>query len=248
MLWLCMLFNFPVNQQYTLKFKEHISAHHVWTHLTERDWGRVRQLVPSSDHDEESHVEDNGSRKYLDYELLYKAVEEGKWHSIEAILHEHQDAIRENISSHKDTALHIVILSGHTEIAEKLVKRMEPGDLELKNEYGATALSLAAICGAKKLAKEMVRKNKKLVTIQTADHEDGHLPVIVGALYGQKEMVRYLYKMTPKDELSPEKDLKIVSSTFEFHLAENYKICASPPVASSSGRASPPITCFECST
>ncbi|CAI9766966.1 unnamed protein product [Fraxinus pennsylvanica] len=174
------------------KFKEHISAHHVWTHLTERDWGRVQQPLPTSDQDEESHVEDNGSRKYLDYELLYKAVEEGKWHTIEAILHEHQDAIREKISSHKDTALHIAVLSGHTEIAEKLVKRMEPGDLELKNEFGATALSLAAICGAKKLAKEMVRKNKKLVTIQTADHEDGHLPVIAAALYGQKEMFEYV--------------------------------------------------------
>ncbi|CAA2992051.1 ankyrin repeat family [Olea europaea subsp. europaea] len=187
------------------KFKDHISAHYVWTHLTERDWARLRQPAPSSDHDEESHVEDNGSRKHLAYEHLYKAIEEGKWHSIEEILQQNQDAIREIVSSHKDTALHIAILSGHIEIAEKLVIMMDAADLELKNEYRATALSLAAICGAKKLAKAMVCKNKKLVTIETADHEDGHLPLIVAALYGKKEMVRYLYKVTPKDELSPEK-------------------------------------------
>ncbi|CAA3021987.1 Ankyrin repeat family [Olea europaea subsp. europaea] len=206
------------------KFKDHISAHYVWTHLTERDWAQVRQPAPSSDHDEESHVEDNGSRKHLAYEHLYKAIEEGKWHSIEEILRQNQDAIREIVSSHKDTALHIAILSGHIEIAEKLVITMDAADLEQKNEYGATALSLAAICGAKKLAKAMVCKNKKLVTIETADHEDGHLPVIVAALYGKKEMVRYLYKVTPKDELSPEKGENGVTLLNSLITAEIYDV------------------------
>ncbi|CAA2992050.1 Hypothetical predicted protein [Olea europaea subsp. europaea] len=41
------------------KFKDHISTRYVWTDLTERDWARVRQPAPSSDHDEESHVEEN---------------------------------------------------------------------------------------------------------------------------------------------------------------------------------------------
>ncbi|EYU20212.1 hypothetical protein MIMGU_mgv1a019808mg, partial [Erythranthe guttata] len=80
----------------------------------------------------------------------------------------------------------------------------EPSDLELINEYGATALSLAAVCGATKLAKMMVMKNTNLVTMSN-DHEDGQLPVVVAAFYGQNNMVRYLYKVTPKYELSPEK-------------------------------------------
>ncbi|CAA3011901.1 Ankyrin repeat family [Olea europaea subsp. europaea] len=208
------------------KFKDHISAHYVWTHLTERDWARVRQPAPSSDQDEESHVKDNGSRKHLAYEHLYKAIEEGKWYSIEEILQQNQGAIREIVSSHKDTALHIAILSGHIEIAEKLVIMMDAADLELKNEYGATALSLAAICGEKKLAKAMVCKNKKLVTIETADHEDGHLPVIVAALYGKKEMVRYLYKVTPKDELSPEKGENGVTLLNSLITAEIYDVAS----------------------
>ncbi|EYU18029.1 hypothetical protein MIMGU_mgv1a025126mg [Erythranthe guttata] len=81
---------------------------------------------------------------------------------------------------------------------------IEPSDLGLINEYGATALSLAAVCGATKLAKMMVIKNTNLVTMSN-DHEDGQLPVVVAAFYGQKNMVRYLYKVTPKYELSPEK-------------------------------------------
>ncbi|CAI9766968.1 unnamed protein product [Fraxinus pennsylvanica] len=51
----------------------------------------------------------------------------------------------------------------------------------------------------------MVSKNQKLVKIEIADHENGNLPVIVAALYGHKDMVRYLYNVTPEDVLSPEK-------------------------------------------
>ncbi|XP_073057473.1 uncharacterized protein [Primulina eburnea] len=80
---------------------------------------------------------------------------------------------------------------------------MKEGDLILDNEYGATALSLAAICGETKLAKAIVKKNRDLLTIEN-QHEDGHLPVIVAALYGQKNMIRYLYRETPKQSLKPE--------------------------------------------
>ncbi|CAA2984568.1 ankyrin repeat-containing ITN1-like isoform X2 [Olea europaea subsp. europaea] len=178
------------------EFKGHISTHDVWTHLTyERGW----------DNDEESHDKDNGSSENLDYWPLYKAIKEGNWHDTNEFFQQKELPFNARVSAHKETALHIATLSGQTEIVEKLVKSMEPQDLELTNEYGATALSLAAICGAKKLAEKMISKNKKLVTMVTKGHEDGRLPVIVAASYGQEKMVRYLYKVTPKDELSPEK-------------------------------------------
>ncbi|XP_022848502.1 alpha-latroinsectotoxin-Lt1a-like [Olea europaea var. sylvestris] len=178
------------------EFKGYISAHDVWVHLThERDW----------DDDEESYDKDNGSSENLDYRPLYKAIKEGNWHATDEFFQRNELPFNARVSAHKETALHIATLSGQTEIAEKLVKSMEPQDLELTNGYGATALSLAAICGKNKLAEKMISKNKKLVTIVTKGHEDGRLPVIVAASYGQEKMVRYLYKVTPKDELSPEK-------------------------------------------
>ncbi|KAL2551513.1 Ankyrin repeat family protein [Forsythia ovata] len=190
------------------KFEQaHISAEYAWNHLVERAWGRGRgrQPAPILDHDEESPVEDNGSREHHGYEDLYKLIEEGNWNATRNIIQQNEQAKKAIVSSHKDTALHIATLSGHIHIAEKLVEMMDPEDLEKINEYGATALTLAAICGATKLAKAMVQKNKNLVTITNPDHKDGQLPVIVAALYGQKQMVQYLYEVTPKDELSPEK-------------------------------------------
>lgn len=144
-----------------------------------------------------------GTKEHLHYAQLYKAVQEGDWKAIHNVISVDSNAVRARVSSHEDTALHVAILSGHIEIAEKLLNNMKEGDLMLDNQYGATALSLAAICGEKKLAQAIVKKNRNLLTIENK-HEDGHLPVIVAALYGQKNMVRYLYRETPKQLLKPE--------------------------------------------
>jgi hypothetical protein len=145
-----------------------------------------------------------GTEEHLEYEHLYKAIEKDDLSAVEKFIEEHPDAVRARVSSHKDTALHIAILGGHMRIALLLVRKMRPKDLELINEYGATPLSLAAISGVIELAKEMVTMNHQLVK-KANDHDDGHLPVIVAALYGQKHMVRYLYRVTPKEDLSPER-------------------------------------------
>ncbi|CAI9108996.1 OLC1v1008719C2 [Oldenlandia corymbosa var. corymbosa] len=110
-------------------------------------------------------------------------------------------------------------------IAEELVKKMRPEDLEMTNEYGSTALSLAAISGATKLAKMLVERNHKLVSI-ASEQEDGQLPVIVAAQYGQKRMVRYLYRVTPKEELSPEKGENGVTLLNCLITAEIYDVAA----------------------
>ncbi|XP_071913957.1 uncharacterized protein [Coffea arabica] len=191
------------------KFKEaHICARVAWNHLAEKI--KRPHKFKEHDHEEENHVEDEGAREYLNYGYLYKAIEEGKCHSIKSFLEQDPNAVRARVSSHRDTGLHIAILVGHIKIAEELVKKMQPQDLELINEYGATALSLAAISGATKLAKAIVEKNPKLVSMEN-DHDDGQLPVIVAALYGQKRMVRYLYKVTSKDELQGERGATLLN-------------------------------------
>ncbi|XP_051140270.1 uncharacterized protein LOC127257830 isoform X2 [Andrographis paniculata] len=185
------------------KFKQvRISARYAWNHLAEKV--KTPHTFHPSDHEDESSLhEDIGMAEYIGYEILYKAIEEGNLKAVLDFLKHNPDGMRARISSHKDTALHIALLSGQTRLAEELVKMMNPEDLELTNEYGATPLSLAAIDGADKLAKLMVHKNRHLVQMDN-EHEDGHLPVIVAAQYGQKHMVHYLYKVTPKEVLSPE--------------------------------------------
>ncbi|KZV54483.1 Ankyrin repeat family protein [Dorcoceras hygrometricum] len=189
--------------------KTHLSAEFVWNHLVERAWGPKPPTRKPSSHDDhqKAPVEDTaGIKEHLNYAQLYKAVLQGDWKATENVILGDPNAVRARVSSQEDTALHVAILAGHIEIAEKLVNSMEEGDLKLVNKHGATALSLAAICGERNLAKAMVRKNRDLLTIQENKHEDGHLPVIVAALYGQKNMVRYLYRHTPKHLLKPEND------------------------------------------
>ena len=146
-----------------------------------------------------------GERDHLRYETLYKAIEKGNWKAIKSLLDHPYNNVRAKISSKGDTPLHVAILDGHIHIAEKLVNLMSAEDLEITNEFGNTALSLAAINGSTKLAKIMVNKNPKLVTIENDQNIDGHIPVIVAALYNRKHMVHYLYDKTPIDILSPEK-------------------------------------------
>lgn len=142
---------------------------------------------------------------HLSYQTLYNAIENGDWKETKRLLDLHDNAVSVRITSKGDTALHVAILAGHLGIAEKLVKVMSADDLEITNEFGSTVLSLAAISGCTKLAKAIVNKNPKLVTISNDQHIDGAIPVIVASLYNRKDMVHYLYKVTPIGELSPER-------------------------------------------
>ncbi|KAF7129902.1 hypothetical protein RHSIM_Rhsim10G0149800 [Rhododendron simsii] len=122
----------------------------------------------------------------------------------ESLLDQEPDAVGLKISANGDTALHGLTYPWTRVSAEELVNSMAAEDLEMTNEYGDTALSLAAISGVTKLAKLIVDKNRELVTRRTDQSADGHVPVIVASLYGHKEMVHYLYDETPISKLSSE--------------------------------------------
>ena len=86
---------------------------------------------------------------------------------------------------------------------EKLVEKMDKEDLELKEELAkCTPLALACLDGFIEIAQCMIKKNPSLVCIV---NENGILPVLLAAMRGKKEMTRYLYTVTPTEELAPEK-------------------------------------------
>ncbi|KAH7860807.1 hypothetical protein Vadar_018257 [Vaccinium darrowii] len=178
------------------KFRKTTVAKDAWEHLA------PSQLRRPDDH--EDSIEENDKFHHLSYWTLYNAIENGDWKETKRLLDLEDNAVTARITSQRDTTLHVAILAGHLGIAEKLVKLMSADDLEITNEFGNTALSLAAISGCTKLAKAMVDKNPKLVTISNDLHTDGAIPVIVASLYNRKDMVHYLYKVTPIDVLSPE--------------------------------------------
>ncbi|KAL3525894.1 hypothetical protein ACH5RR_014266 [Cinchona calisaya] len=188
------------------KFKEaQTSSKAAWDHLAEKRKLPTRLEAAQDPEDKDIHVEDGGSREHYNDKALYNAIEKKDLRQTKILLAQDGHAVRARISSHKDTALHIAILAKQMKIVNELMRRMGPEDMEITNEYGSTPLTLAAISGLIELAKALVLKNRKLLRM-TNDREDGQLPVIVAALYSQKSMVRYLYSVTPEEELSPERN------------------------------------------
>ncbi|KAJ0795871.1 putative ankyrin repeat-containing domain-containing protein [Helianthus annuus] len=160
-----------------------------------------------------------GAKDHHLYEDLYNAIEDDDIKEVNKILKEDPKATTTRVSSHGDTALHIAILSGKIDIALDLVRKMPKEGLEISNDFGATPLSLAAITEKIKLAKAMVEKNDKLVTIKKGITDQNSLPVIVASMYGRKRMVHYLYSKTPKSLLDGSDGVLLLNNliTAEFY-------------------------------
>ncbi|KAK1588780.1 hypothetical protein Q3G72_026939 [Acer saccharum] len=136
-----------------------------------------------------------------EYRTLYKAVEQGDFPTARDFIHNKPDAVRVKITFNGDTALHVAVMAGQSNILKWLIHKMSPQDLELKNAMGYTAFSIAAINGFQEMADKMLNKNAELVKVK--DHH-GLIPIVVASLYSSKDMVRYLYKKTPHEMLTPE--------------------------------------------
>ena len=110
-------------------------------------------------------------------------------------------AVTAKITLKDDTALHVAVLAGKEETVKELVRRMEKDELELKNNMGETAFSIATINQSEEMVRVMVEKNSNLLTVKNSY---GAIPVVVASLFSAKEMVRHLYDLTPKEILKPE--------------------------------------------
>ncbi|CAH1433446.1 unnamed protein product [Lactuca virosa] len=139
---------------------------------------------------------DNRRKDYLEICIpLYEASMTGNWPHAKTILEEHPEVIRSSITENYETALHIASSAKNTHFVENLVKMMTKEDLELQNKNLNTALSLAAAAGTVDIAKLMVEKNKGLLTIPGSQ---GMMPLYMAALFGNSEMVKYLYSKSQK--------------------------------------------------
>ncbi|KAI3898811.1 hypothetical protein MKW92_023374 [Papaver armeniacum] len=139
-----------------------------------------------------------------DYTLhvaLYKAINKNDWESAKEHLKYYPNAVSAKITSTGETALHIAANSGRVHLVEKLVELMPKEALEIKNHSGVTALSITASQGCTKIAKLMVEKNSNLLRIQSSSHN--RIPLVVSAINGNKDLMHYLYSVTPKELLDP---------------------------------------------
>nr|DAD22616.1 TPA_asm: hypothetical protein HUJ06_024079 [Nelumbo nucifera] len=144
---------------------------------------------------------DNLREDNVSYLPLYKAVDDGDWESAKRFLDDHPDAVRARITATGTTALLVASMNGNVVMVEKLLQLMSAEDMELKDIYGNTALSRAAMGGITKIVEAMVNANRRLVCLR---NNFDCIPVVMAAIYGRKDTVRFLYSVTPDVEFNPQ--------------------------------------------
>lgn len=136
------------------------------------------------------------------YEDLLRALHKGDWVSAEVLIRQ-MDPVNARISSNGETALHVAVMAGHVHIVKALMGLMSERDLEIRDNGGATAMAHAANFGYTGMVKCMHEKNHNLVSM--VETNMNRLPVAVAMEFGYVEAARYLYSVTPLQDLMPEK-------------------------------------------
>ena len=126
-----------------------------------------------------------GESNVFQYDALYKAIENGDLGAVQMFLSIKPYAVTAKITLKDDTALHVAVLAGKEETVKELVRRMEKDELELKNNMGETAFSIATINQSEEMVRVMVEKNSNLLTVKNSY---GAIPVVVASLFSAKEM------------------------------------------------------------
>ncbi|XP_070673576.1 uncharacterized protein [Malus domestica] len=137
----------------------------------------------------------------VDYKPWFDAVKRNDWCAAKEFLTLHPSAITAT-DSWGDTALHNATYEGREQIVEELVQLMTEEQFETKNTFGETALTIAAAKNIK-IVECLVAKNKKLLGI--ARDSSQMTPILIAAKNHRWDIVRYLYSVTPLEDLKPDK-------------------------------------------
>ncbi|KAG2673710.1 hypothetical protein I3760_13G103700 [Carya illinoinensis] len=138
---------------------------------------------------------------FIPFFTLREAVRNGEWKGVKDFLEKHPDAMTAKIEIFGRTPLQVAIAAGHMHMVEKLVERMSQEELKTVDDEGFIALAEATCGGNYQMAKCILKKNKSLVRIANMG---GVLPVVLAIVTGHIELARYLYSLTPIEDLKPE--------------------------------------------
>lgn len=139
---------------------------------------------------------------FREYKPFFNAVWSGDWNVAKDILDRHPNALRARIPYSGKTALHAAVGSGKVHIVQELVQRMPEEDLEIQGADHMTALAAAVDIGITEMAKCMVNKNNRIVSIVDARNM---IPVVLAFTREHLPMASYLYSVTPIEDLMPDK-------------------------------------------
>ncbi|KAJ0018256.1 hypothetical protein Pint_12024 [Pistacia integerrima] len=128
-----------------------------------------------------------GLKQYLP---LYKAILKRNLEYVKRLCELDKRALEARITVNLDTALHVAVGTGKVNhIVKYLLTKMSKDQVKLKNKDGNTVLSIAAIVGNVKAAREIVKIQPELNNVA---NDCEIVPLIEAARNGHKEMIKYL--------------------------------------------------------
>ncbi|XP_075673134.1 uncharacterized protein LOC142642624 isoform X2 [Castanea sativa] len=146
---------------------------------------------------------------------LYQAAIKGDWKVAKGVIDQYPDIVRVAITRKGETALNIAAAAKRTAFVKELVKHMKKEDLALKNKDDNTAICFAAASGIVEIAKIMVEENEDLPMIKG---NKGMRPIHMAALFGHRNMVKYLYSVTNFGSLAREEQISLFLGTISADL------------------------------
>ncbi|XP_040368005.1 uncharacterized protein LOC112180081 isoform X2 [Rosa chinensis] len=177
----------------------------------ERKSGRTG--IQTQDEEDEENKGENNTNKFKRYETFFNHVSSGNWPEAKKCLEEVgidiNEAVRVRDLKYQYTALYLAAKEGHAKIVKELLSFMTEKELEVKNTSGYTPLGIVAKkdyggeSNAKEVARYMVEKNKNVLTIGI-NPPHNWFPVVEACSWNRWELARYLYSVTPHEDLLAE--------------------------------------------
>ncbi|KAJ7974921.1 Ankyrin repeat-containing protein [Quillaja saponaria] len=177
-----------------------ITAKKAWDAL----YTKYRPMVTRLELEEDKSADIPDTKDYVQYARFYKALQIGNWEAAKKFINTHPDALSGGIAFSGKTALHAAVEFGHFKIMKELLEWMSEEAIEIRDNEGYTALAILTSSGTVEMARWVIKKNKKVVTIA---NNYNLIPVSLAIKYGHIEMASYLYSVTPSEELMPEKGI-----------------------------------------
>lgn len=124
---------------------------------------------------------------------LYKLALRGDWNAAKKMIDADNRLLNAAITKEWGTLLHVVAGTKHVHFVDKLLKLLNPVDLELRNFNGNTAFCYAVASGNLQIATMMVKKNPCLAKIRGGEEAT---PLYMAVLQRKGDMARHLYPLS----------------------------------------------------
>lgn len=135
----------------------------------------------------DDHCQKSSKVSQEEIDNLFENAMKGHWKEVVKAYEKGREFQKARITSLEDTALHIAVSDGETEVALALLKNIvgDESVLTVVNKRGNTALHLAAAMGNEVVCQEMAKRNPNLITVRNLK---GETPLFLAALHGKQKV------------------------------------------------------------